>query len=243
MSQASDAIGHLGAHRADAAGSVEPRVRRTIDHLITASPSRPEFVRLFHAVSSLNSRDQPFVLQFLSSTKGEGTSTVAANFVRAATAEHSRWGLLIDCAPRGRAMTQRPRSNRPSLIEAFQSSGTIEAAIHAVPGNSAMMVARLAYSANPLVFIDAAELRRLFDLIKQTFPIIALDCSPVDECPDSLAMARHCDGTVLVVRAETTPRNAIVETRVAIDRFGGQLIGLVFNRCRTYLPAWLRWVV
>jgi Mrp family chromosome partitioning ATPase len=58
-----------------------------------------------------------------------------------------------------------------------------------------------------------------------------------------LALARFCDGTVLVVEAETTSRQSVDETKQALERFDGQIIGVVFNHYKSYIPRWLdRWI-
>ena len=86
-------------------------------------------------------------------------------------------------------------------------------------------------------------MRKLFDLAKKSFPIVVLDCPPASLTPKSLALARFCDGTVLVIEAETTSRPTIAETKQALERFDGQIIGIVFNQYKTYIPRWLdRWL-
>jgi Mrp family chromosome partitioning ATPase len=54
-------------------------------------------------------------------------------------------------------------------------------------------------------------------------------------------MSRHGDGTVLIVNAETTPRSLVIGTKTEIERFGGQLIGVVLNRSHLSVPKWLKW--
>jgi len=197
-----------------------------------------EFVHLFHAVNALNPKDQPFVLQFIASVHREGTSTVALGFVEAAASQGAKPILLVDCNPAGE--TAAPvRLSAPSLIDAFHETGAINAGIQPVPGFQRVALARLSAADDALLNIDCGDLRRLFDLAKQTFPIIVLDCPPATEATESLALARFSDGTVLVVRAEVTPRPLIAETKQAVERFGGQFIGVVFNQRRIYIPRWL----
>lgn len=198
-----------------------------------------EFIKLFHAISAMNTQDQPYVLQFVGSIHGEGASTVARNFAMVAASHCTKPTLLVNCAPPIEPPDREPLPG-PSLIDAFCESGTIAAAIQPTPDFPNVGLARLSAAENARLNIDAADLRRLFELLKQTFPIIVLDCPPTTESPESLALVRYCDGTVLVVRAETTPRSVIAETKDSVEHFGGRIVGVVLNRCKSYLPRWLR---
>jgi protein-tyrosine kinase len=227
--------------KADPSAPLRSSISRRSDNPINVTPPRPEFARLLHAVSALNVDDRPFVLQFMSSTSGEGTSTIATNFVRAASFGPSRSALLVDCSPNNVKGFASAGKHVPTLIEVLQSGRPLDTAIHRTPGNNGIMVARLADSANPLLLIDAVTLQHLVDVLKQTYSVIALDCPAADQFSDSLAMSRHCDGTVLIVKAETTPRSLVIGTKTEIERFGGQLIGVVLNRSHLSVPKWLKW--
>jgi Mrp family chromosome partitioning ATPase len=50
--------------------------------------------------------------------------------------------------------------------------------------------------------------------------------------PEATALARHCDGSVLVVAAGKTSQSEIGAARRQIERVGGQVVGLVLNRER-----------
>jgi Flp pilus assembly CpaE family ATPase len=202
-----------------------------------ARPRRvPELIRLFHATNAMNAEFRPFVLQFLASTPGEGTSTMAAGYAMIAAAERAKSVLLVDCGP---GEDEGGYDGPSTLIRAFKETRLTDSAIQPIPALNGLAVARLSRSANPLLEIDGAELRMLFDVTKRRYPIIVLDCPAASVAPDSLALSQYADGTVLVVRAETTRRAVIASTRDAIDRFGGQVIGAVFNRRKMYIPGWL----
>ncbi len=204
-----------------------------------ARPRRvPELVRLFHAANAMNAEFRPFVLQFVASTAGEGTSTMAAGFAMLAATERAKSVLLVDCGggPRTGLWSDH---EAPSLIRAFQETGSTDPAIQPVPAMNGLAVAKLSRSPNPLLEMDGAELRMLWDVTKRRYPIIVLDCPPAATAPDSLGLAQYADGTVLVVRAETTRQAVVASTKESIERFGGQVIGAVLNRRKMYIPDWL----
>ena len=215
-----------------------PRNRRLVPLAAAAPPRIPQLIQLFHAISTLNAAHQPYVLQFVGSVQGEGVSTIASGFVQIAASQQGKPVLLIDCnAPAPQAVAS------PSLIDAFHETGAINAAIQPAPGRTGIGYARLSTAEDGRLNIDAGDLRKLFELAKKAFPIIVLDCPPACLTPESLALARFCDGTVLVIAAEAASRQTIAETKQALERFDGQIIGVVFNQYKTYIPRWLeRWL-
>jgi Mrp family chromosome partitioning ATPase len=194
----------------------------------------PELVQLFHAINSLNAQDQSYILQFIGSVPGEGVSTIATSFVEIAASQRTKQILLIDCNP-----SSGDDSQPPSLIDAYHEAGTIDAAIQTAAGHQRIKLARLSTAEDARLGIDAADLRKLFELAAKNYPVIVLDCPPVSRAPESLALARYCDGTVIVVAAETTARPVIDETKRALERFDANIIGMVFNQQINYIPRWL----
>jgi protein-tyrosine kinase len=225
------AVGDIGLADIASAISDNPLIPWASDVML---PQIPEFVQLFHAINSLNTRHQPFILQFIGSVPGEGVSTIASSFVEIAASQRGNPVLLIDCNP-----SAATAGGAPSLIDAFHETGSINAAIQAAPGHPGIGLARLSTAKNARLTINAASLDNLLKLAKNDFPIVILDCPPASLTPESLALARFCSCTVLVVEAETTSRKTIAETKRALERFDGNIIGVVFNQYKTYIPRWL----
>jgi Mrp family chromosome partitioning ATPase len=242
MSQAANALQSLdvapGTSGVDT--DAERRSRKADNLSLAKLAPGDEFVRLVYAVDALNTRSEPAVLQFVAATNGEGTSSVAAHFAATVSAARSRTVLLVNCNPQAETDYPTAARQRSSLIEAYRTYGAIDDAIGPLPGNPNVMTARLADSAAALSSLDPGSLRHVFDLARRNFSLVALDCPPGSTCPASLALARYCDGTLLVVRAEATSKSAVVETKANLERYGGQIIGTVLNRYKTYWPRWFR---
>ncbi|HVJ42132.1 MAG TPA: hypothetical protein VM639_11565 [Dongiaceae bacterium] len=206
-----------------------------------ASPARdrspfqldPDLITLFYTVDAMKSDDEPYVLQFLSATSGEGTTTIAWGFAIAASLERNQAVLVIDCS--GGEAAGQPLS----LLDAVNGDGMIENAIEHVPQMKRLFRARLCSSANPLLEIDGADLRNLLAILKENFPVVVLDCPAASAVSDSLAISRYCDATALVVRADHARREVIDWAKQSIERFGGQVIGAIFNDRKKYIPDWL----
>jgi hypothetical protein len=205
--------------------SVEQHSRLRVD---------PEIIKLFYAVDSLKSDDSSFVLQFLASTPGEGTTTISWGFALAASYEYAAPTLIINCCG-----DRKEFDTRPSLIDAFVQSGRLDAAIEQVPDTTRLYYARLSENASPMLEIDVAELRELFEFLKLDFSSIILDCPAASDVAGSLALSRYADGTVVVVKSGQARRGIVEWTYDSIGEFGGVCLGTVFNCREKRIPDWL----
>ncbi|HVJ42149.1 MAG TPA: hypothetical protein VM639_11650 [Dongiaceae bacterium] len=193
-----------------------------------------EIVKLFYAVDALKEEDKSFVLQFLASTPGEGTTTISWSFALAASYEYALPTLIIDCCS-----DAAHSSTRPSLIDAFSCSGRLDSAIERVPDTARLYYARLSTNGNSMLEIDVAELRELFEFLKLDFAGIILDCPAANNAADSLALTRYADGTIIVVRSGHARRGIIEWTHDSIGQYGGVCLGTVFNCREKRIPNWL----
>jgi Mrp family chromosome partitioning ATPase len=196
----------------------------------------PEFLKLLDSVEAMKSREAPFILQFLAATPGEGTTTVARGFAASAASETGRPTLIINCNDLSSAEVAR---NVPSLLNALVTDPRMSAAIVPVRRLPHLCEATLSNASASWRRLEGADTRALFEYLKKKFSVIVLDCAGATACPDSLALSRFCDGTVLVVRAEYSRRRVINWTRDEISRYGGNVVGTVLTHRRKYIPDWL----
>ena len=92
-----------------------------------------------------------------------------------------------------------------------------------------------------------------FDYIREEISIVALarelgltvsgysiiDCPSISVSGDLLSIARYVDGVLLVVEANCTRREepALAEQRIAAA--GGVLVGIILNKHKPEVPAWI----
>jgi Mrp family chromosome partitioning ATPase len=198
----------------------------------------PAIIKLFYTVEALKPQNAHVVLQFLAATAGEGTTTIAKGYAAVAASEGNQNVLFIDCDPASRSDEQNGGAT-PTLIEAHKQGLAIEEVARQSKLYGNLRLIQLSRSPNPLIEIDSEDLVLLFARLREHFSTIILDCVAANRGPDSIAISRYCDGTILIVRAEAV-RSAVVKTvEENIKLVGGQIIGAVFNRRQQYIPRWL----
>jgi Mrp family chromosome partitioning ATPase len=196
----------------------------------------PSFVQLYYAIEARRTSTMSLVVQFISPSAGAGASTVASGYARVAADDSAQPVLYIDCT--GRRDEPAQAGDRPSLLEAMRRGRPLSEAM--VPAGDAgnLLWARLSPGQRPLLNVGGERLQTLLDMLRPQHGVIVLDCDSTAN-PESAALARYCDGSVLVVAAGRTRQAEIDTAKTLVERMGGQPVGVVLNREKTVLPRWL----
>jgi protein-tyrosine kinase len=80
---------------------------------------------------------------------------------------------------------------------------------------------------NPTELLQTAALGQLIQSLSPCFDWILIDSPPVIPLTDSLSLQQHADGSLLVVRAGQTPREAVEQTIALLDK--KNILGIVLN--------------
>ncbi len=177
------------------------------------------------------------VVQFIGSRAGEGTSTIVREFARIAAERIGRSVLLLD-ADRYQGTQSRFFSvaSQYSWINVLQESGEVGPAIHRV-GESDFFFSPAGNSSDPTPeFFNSPRLEGFWENLKLKFDLVLIDSPPLTVSPDALALVSKVDGVVLVVEAEKTKWRTARSVKEQIERVGGNILGVVFNKRRYYIP-------
>jgi hypothetical protein len=196
---------------------------------LPAAPIPQELLRLHYVLESLS--PAPRVLQLVAAGAGEGTSTIAGMLARVAAERQNRSVLLLQSGG--------PAAPGGCVAEAWRGALPLKQSAAVPARDGAYWRARL----DPTPELAATGWSDVFAAVRREFDMTLLDCRAAQAAPDAVALARYCDGTILVVRAEAATCADVLALRQEIERVGGRLVGAVFNRERQHMPNWLRrWV-
>jgi Mrp family chromosome partitioning ATPase len=70
--------------------------------------------------------------------------------------------------------------------------------------------------------------------------MVLIEAPPLGVSVDAAVIARACDGLVLVVESQTTPREALRDAIERADTVGCQILGIVMEGRPEWRPPWLR---
>ena len=196
-----------------------------------------EMVALYQNIDFVLPDSPQRAIQFISSHEGEGVSTVVREFARQSAVVMGKSVLIVDAAHRN--PSQHIFFNIPADYgwkDALKNGEPVENAIFKA-GNSNLYLSPLVPHTNlsPYVYDFAATGKLLLDL-KKKFDLILIDSSSATTSPDSIALSRSADGVILVVEAEKTRWQVVEAVRDKIIKSGGNILGVVLNKRRFYIP-------
>lgn len=87
---------------------------------------------------------------------------------------------------------------------------------------------------------EGEAIDQLLVKLKENFDIIIFDGAPVIEFPDSFALASKVDSIILVTQSEKTSIEEAQQAKRFLEHAGGHILGVVLNRQKDYMPAFLK---
>jgi Mrp family chromosome partitioning ATPase len=169
-------------------------------------------------------------LGFTSCRSGEGVTSVAAEFALFA-ARKSRV-LLLNCnESHGAAGKAQPRSLR------LRAAGSHEA--QSPPALTVRSLSQLAREPESGARMSDHEFQQILAAAKQGFDLTVFDLPALEADDLLLDRARLLDAIAFVVEAEKTPCRQVEMAIRLLQDADAKLLGIVLNKHRTHIPAWL----
>ncbi len=202
--------------------------RRRISLLQPDSYVAEQFRTLRGQIDSVSSEKPVRTLAVTSANAGEGKSTAAINLALVMAMSVGRECLLVDCDLR-RPKIQRSLGLEPQvgLAEVLLDEATLDEAVLKVEGLNLHVLAVRKQPTNPSELLGSGRMRELIAEISQRYDFTVLDTPATLGLPDAKIVSGLCDGLVMVVRADVTPRKDIEAALEMLDR--RRVLGMILN--------------
>jgi capsular exopolysaccharide synthesis family protein len=175
----------------------------------------------------------PKTILITSPGEKEGKSTISLN-IAASLAGSLGNGVIVDADLR-----------RPKLHHSFELdnkiglSSCLSGNIAFDPGNDILVrptstkglniITTGPVPPNPSELLFSPRMKALLDSLCTLFNFVVIDAPPVMGISDSVFLSTIVDGTILVVKAGETPKDALVATRKIFRSVNTNLLGVVLN--------------
>lgn len=189
-----------------------------------------EFCRTIRTNLMFMSADNPLrTLLVTSPGPREGKTTVATS-IAITLAQSSKRVLLIDTDLR------RPRIHRtfdcPSTVgttSVLVGDASLEEAVQetVVPGLFILPCGPI--PPNPAELLHTAKFRELVEEASRTFDRVVLDSPPLGAVTDAAIISPQVQGTILVVKAQATARDAVRTSLRQLNDVGSNILGGILN--------------
>jgi protein-tyrosine kinase len=197
--------------------------------------SREQYRKLAAVLHDAQAEKGLCVMMITSAVPAEGKTLTAVNLALTLSESYRKRVLLVDADLR-----------KPTLHQLFHlnaSAGLSEGL--AAPADAKLVVRQVSSrlsvlpggrpTADPMAALSSRRMRQLIEEAKETFDWVILDTPPLVLLPDAHLLSSMVDGTLLVIRANSTPHAMVAR---AMDIIGRESItGVVLNQAAQGQPS------
>lgn len=163
------------------------------------------------------------------SAPGEGKSTVCSNLA-IAIAQAGQRVLLIDSDLRAPVQHRFFRTKPlPGLSEALVNLKPVNEVIIAIGQSNLHLIPAGTIPPNPAELLASQNMDKLLETLSSQYDYILLDSPPLNLVSDALNLTSKVDGTVLIVRENTSEHRHVRETLQALEFANAKVLGMVLN--------------
>jgi polysaccharide biosynthesis transport protein len=210
------------------------RERLTIVEYSIRRPLSPfaESLRLARALLRLGDIGGNRIVQVTSAAPDEGKSTLAAALAISAARTGLRV-LLVDADMRRGSLSGMFNLATKDGLVGLAGGQNLPVTYTQQYGDMSLEVLGVGNAVVPQPdLIASARFATLLKDLALTYDVIILDSPPVLAVSDAMSIARAADATVLVVDAETTPKDVVERAVKSLRAAGAPIAGVVLNRHR-----------
>ncbi|MDZ5005604.1 polysaccharide biosynthesis tyrosine autokinase [Clostridium perfringens] len=163
-----------------------------------------------------------------SSEPGEGKSTVVCN-LSSVIAQNNKKVIILDCDLRRPTIHKKfGISNSIGLTEYIVGKNDLNSIIQELNENLNIITSGR-IPPNPSEVLSSKTMENLLKVLSERYDYIILDTPPLTVVTDAQILAGKCDGTILVVRAESTSKESIIKAYKELEKVRANVLGSVLN--------------
>jgi protein-tyrosine kinase len=203
-----------------------------------------EMLGLYQNIESLLPNSPKKVIQFIGAREGEGASTIVREFGRVTAGKLGKLVLILDADQLNPGhhlfFGIKPEYGWEDLLrDDSKITGDVDKVLYQVKDSNLYVCP---VSPNGLFthhVFDSPKMEDLLKKLKERFDLILVDSPAATVSPDGAAISRNVDGVVLVLEAETTRWPVAENAKETIEKNGGKILGVVFNKRRYHIPEFI----
>jgi protein-tyrosine kinase len=198
-----------------------------------------EMIELYQSLKTLLTENRR-IIQFMGSQPREGSSSIAREFARVLAFRVGKAVFFLDADQGVQSSSSIFNTKVENYIEdVIKSNKNIDEAYYQV-GESNLFIGSISNNSrlSPDLF-DSPRIDKLWDKLRTRFDLVVIDSPPGAISSVGYAISRSVDGVVLVVEAEKTRWPVVMNVKERILQQGGNILGVVFNKRKFYIPRWI----
>ncbi|MCX8022624.1 MAG: CpsD/CapB family tyrosine-protein kinase [Syntrophorhabdaceae bacterium] len=199
-----------------------------------------DMIQLYQMVSHAITQKGYKIFQIIGSVAREGASTISREFASTLAMRLGKNVLLLDADPEIPTHHQAFNINITRDMKSVIKGGTpIVEALYRVEDTSLFIAAMSVSDSYGADLFDSPRIDRVWEEFKRRFDIVIVDSPPGGASPIGFTICRTVDAVILVVEAEKTRWPVVLNVKERLLQNGANIIGVVFNKRKFYIPGWI----
>lgn len=184
------------------------------------------------------------IILITSSHLGAGVSTIALNLSAIMAELPGEKVLLIDENFKNPTLTQGFELEKsPGLCDLIEKKINLESACRSTSITNLYFMG-VGNCSKPSINIGRSlEIDHIFEMLRQYFTLIVIDCQPVEPSPETIYLAGKAGNVLMVLESEKSRQEVVKSNKKRLENMGAKIVGAVLNRRRFYIPSWLYKIV
>ena len=159
----------------------------------------------------------------------EGKSTISVSIAKSLTSAQKK-GIIIDADLRRPDIhTLFNLDNSIGLSSFLDGSSEFNGLIKKSPYPGLDVITAGPIPSNPSDLLNSSRIKELIDAMSAAYDYIIIDSAPVLGMSDSLILSTITDCVILVVKANNTPVDALIQTNKALMNINANTVGVILN--------------
>jgi capsular exopolysaccharide synthesis family protein len=178
-------------------------------------------------------------LMFTGASSGCGSTTIAAGFALNLAKVFQKKILLVDANLR-KPMLQSffDKYDGHVISQLFPNGTKMERKLEGKKGVLNVITCNENHAAAVDIF-SSNEFHDFIMMMKSKFDYVIFDTAPISKFSESRILACLLDGILLIVESTKDRKQVILKAKKQIDSCNSNLIGVILNRRKYYIPSWL----
>ncbi len=175
---------------------------------------------------------------------GAGASTLAAHLAEVGSSDCRLKTLLVDADTRQRSVSKKFGLNgAPGLVELVSGAASHDECLQQAKNAPIELIASAADSNHDELDASAADIAQALYAYQHNCDLLIVDLPAAGQPEQTISLAQHLDSVLVVVESEVTQLEAAERLLRRLADSNTEVIGIVLNKTRTYLPLWLRRII
>jgi capsular exopolysaccharide synthesis family protein len=163
-----------------------------------------------------------------SAEAAEGKSTVSGNLALS-FAQNEKKVIIVDCDLRKPSVHKNFKiSNLTGLSEVLIGKESLDDVIQSRNENLDILTSGK-IPPNPAEMLSSSAMTNLIENLKEKYDMVILDSAPLQAVTDAQILSTKADGTILVIRAQRTSKESVIEAKNLLTKVGANIIGTVLH--------------